>query len=274
MRRFHKRRKPMVRWLQDVPDTFPPVQVASTGGKIETFAVGFLNELASTMPDPAEVERLSVTSGLEFKTPRGQLLTQPGWRMMRAVGTINISMLQTDDPVAPGANDSRGCIVRAGLAILDTNDAGDPVNTSEVHLGPRSIPIDDDAKGAWMAGVGNSCFLWMRHWKLGNAGAGTAPVAGNPTTIKGDGPVYPGGALSQLHEYPQGPAANWQFPSIHLGAYFDIKRHVTLKPNQGLFWLIAAYDIDFDSEAAFKIEYSIQRRVLIAKAGRTYREKP
>lgn len=271
-RRRGKRRKPQVRWLQDTQFTLPET-LATTDGVINTTFLLWDDEVDQEEWDPAQTRRGSATigEGSQFQlTPQAELREDRGWRMMRCVGEFTVGLYQSQH--TGDNNTAANVLVSAGLCVLDYDDDGNIENADEWHLGPTVFPEDDESVSFEMRGMGNS-WIWRRQWILSNVLANAVAGASQLTAIG-----WPSTATYQANTYspdpkawPLGPAVNNGYPSIHLGAHFDIKRHVTLKHNQRLAWAIAAHDMARDNTSKIAITFTRTYRSLIARAGRPFR---
>lgn len=266
--------KPKTRWLQD--SAFQNVNtIATSTGIIPTTTLSFFNDMSSgAMGDPPGVLGTAVPSGIQLQTnvsPRAQLLSLPGWRIMRIVGDHHIAIKQTvSGPEAAAATPIWA--VTMGLCLLERDERdGTFVDEDDWQLGyPNVFSVITEAdKASAMEGMGRS-WIWRRTWLLQNYLAGQ--------TAGGDGAM---GDLvnayqlsgNDLFPYGIGFSSNDKYPSALLGSHFDIKRHVTFKRRQEPVWRFHA--IDLTGNGAGFAEFMMLRsyRTLIAKAGRPWKDE-
>lgn len=273
--RQRKRSRPKVRWLQDT--MFSQLErFQTTDSVLQTTFLLWDDEVDQEQWDPAQTRQAAGALGAadQFQlTPQAELREDRGWRLIRCVGEFNVGLIQGAETISGGIH-SEYVNVSAGLCVLDYDDAGNILNAADWHLGPEAFPEDDGDVGDQMRGMGNS-WIWRRNWLLQNVGASPfASHTGSNMALAWPGPAWYAGA-DQVY-YILGPSSNTQFASIHLGAHFDIKRHVTLKRNQRLAWALAAWDVDASArtpvnDGHFRLVHSRTYRSLIARAGRPYR---
>lgn len=265
-----RRRKVPVRWMQDT-EMEGLQTIASSTGLITTTFIPFTTTVTQRPDDPAErMNQLGLSTDLYV---RDQLLQDPGWRLMRAVGefVVGVKQVVTGPEAAPAAPFVK---VKAGLCLMEVDENGSPDNDEQWQLGqvlptPNAIDVANQLEGE------SNSWIWRRTWILQNFMSGvTAVPAGRFELgdVTGAGQDLSANTAQPFH---LGFSSNVNYQSVHLGAHFDIKRHVTVKKNESLFWAIWARALGDITTAPpyISLAFNISKRALIARPGRAYRQR-
>lgn len=264
------RRKTPVYWLEDTSE-WRTQSLATTVGVIPTTTLSYFRDIGQALPDPSHLYSLGADQttpvGSAFLTPRTQLLEEPGFRVMRSVGEFTVAIKQEavgteSAPAAPLV------MVTVGLCKMETDEVGNAIDEDDWRLGPQIVPEDDASRAGSMQGEGAS-WIWRRSWILQNFNANANSAIDTHGVGDSTGALQWGpGTTSGLLLYGMGFSSNNKYQSVHLGAHFDIKRHVTIGAREGLFWRIHAVDMQANPISGFTLLTNRHYRTLIARPGR------
>lgn len=287
MRRRHH--KPKVFWLQDRPRRGRALLLSNGtgagGGVITTTFVPAFVETNQVAWDPADTRSEASVFGASFaiqQNPQAQMAQDKGWRVMRAVGNFRVALKQTNNETVSSSvyQAAPNVHVMAGLCVRTRDDNGVYLDDDRWQLGDSSVAPSDADKGISMRGNA-APWLWRRSWILRNSmatGSSNQPVASGQAVYAGletgVGQMAMQGTYSSIYDgfkYPMGYMCSDHYPSIYTGSYVDMKRHVTLKANQELWFACSAIDIEYNVNSYIGLYVQPDFRYLIARGGKPFR---